>query len=193
MTQIGCHLFLKDQYFKLIERDGLVPLHLARALLGIVECVLGPGILNFVLDDTLVLRHSTKAPGCAIRFDHAHKKNRPTYLLSQCWVTLGVHIGQGRVLLLLSRLVPTTGNRNKISLALALLKTVAKAAKCPVRLLCDSWFMRRRLIGIGGSHHRLRPCHTTRHAGPHRAVREVEVMRVGVLQADQSTQSSAPF
>ena len=32
-----------------------------------------------------------------------------------------------------------------------------------------------RLIGIGGSS-RLRPCHTTRHAGPHRAVREVEVM-----------------
>ncbi len=35
----------------------------------------------------------------------------------------------------------------------------------------------RPVIGIGGSHYRLRPCHTTRHAGPHRAVREVEVMR----------------
>ena len=33
------------------------------------------------------------------------------------------------------------------------------------------------LNGIGGST-RLRPCHPTRHAGPHRAVREVEVMRV---------------
>ena len=31
-------------------------------------------------------------------------------------------------------------------------------------------------IGIGGSHHRLHPCHTTRHAGPHRAVEMVEVM-----------------
>ena len=133
-------------YFKLIERDGLVPLHLARALLGIIECVLGPGILNFVVDDTLVARHSKKAPGSAVRFDHAHKNNRPAYLLSQCWVTLGVHIGQGRVLPLLSRLVPTTGNRNKIALALALVKTLAKAAKRSVRLLCDSWFMRRRLI-----------------------------------------------
>ena len=133
-------------YFKLIERDGLVPLHLARALLGIIESVLGPGTLNFVVDDTLVPRHSTKAPGSAVRFDHAHKVNRPTYLLSQCWVTLGVHIGQGRVLPLLSRLVPTTGNRNKISLARALLKVTTKAAKRPVRLLCDSWFMRRRLI-----------------------------------------------
>src|SRR5690606_26963198 len=32
-------------------------------------------------------------------------------------------------------------------------------------------------IGIGGSSDELRPCHTTRHAGPHRAVREVEVKR----------------
>lgn len=139
----GCHW---STYFKLIERDGLVPLHLARAMLGIVERVLGPGTLNFVVDDTLVPRHSTKAPGSAVRFDHAHKNNRPTYLLSQCWVTLGVYIGKGRVLPVLSRLVPTTGNRNKISLALALVKVVAKTAQYPVRLLCDSWFMRRRLI-----------------------------------------------
>src|SRR5699024_9582302 len=33
------------------------------------------------------------------------------------------------------------------------------------------------LIGIEGST-RLRPCHTTRHGGPLRAIREVEVMRV---------------
>src|SRR5690554_2966490 len=32
------------------------------------------------------------------------------------------------------------------------------------------------LIGIGGNHW-FRPSHTTRHAGPHRAVREVEVSR----------------
>ncbi|WP_432741896.1 helix-turn-helix transcriptional regulator [Methylobacter sp. G7] len=31
------------------------------------------------------------------------------------------------------------------------------------------------LNGIGGSF-KLRPCHTTWHAGPHQAVREVEVM-----------------
>jgi hypothetical protein len=30
-------------------------------------------------------------------------------------------------------------------------------------------------IGIGGSLDGLLPCHTTRHAGPHRAVRVVEV------------------
>ena len=46
-------------------------------------------------------------------------------------------------------------------------------------------------IGIGGSHYRLRPCHTTRHAGPHRAVREFEVMTDVALPADRSTQWSA--
>ena len=35
----------------------------------------------------------------------------------------------------------------------------------------------RQKIGTGGSHYRLHPCHTTRHAGPHRAVREVEARR----------------
>ena len=44
----------------------------------------------------------------------------------------------------------------------------------------------RLIIGIGGSDYRLRPCHTTRHAGPHRAVREVEVMRAGADPDDQS-------
>jgi len=47
-----------------------------------------------------------------------------------------------------------------------------------------------KVIGIGGSHYRLHPCHTTRHAGPHRAVREVEVMRAGVLRVGRNTQWS---
>jgi hypothetical protein len=46
-------------------------------------------------------------------------------------------------------------------------------------------------IGIGGDPRGSRPCHTTRHAGPHRAVREVEVMRVSARQGGQSRQSSA--
>ena len=42
-----------------------------------------------------------------------------------------------------------------------------------------------------GPHFRRHPCHTTRHAGPHRAVRELEVMRVGALPACRSNGSSA--
>jgi hypothetical protein len=37
-----------------------------------------------------------------------------------------------------------------------------------------------------GSH----PCHTTRHAGPHRAVREVEVMRDGAVPAGPTSSGS---
>jgi hypothetical protein len=38
-----------------------------------------------------------------------------------------------------------------------------------------------------GSH----PCHTTRHAGPHRAVREIEVMRDGARPAGPTNSGSA--
>ena len=43
-------------------------------------------------------------------------------------------------------------------------------------------------IGIGDDLHRPRPCHTTRHAGPHRAVREIEVMRDVPIPACRTTQ-----
>jgi hypothetical protein len=33
-------------------------------------------------------------------------------------------------------------------------------------------------------------CHTTRHAGPHRTVREVEVMRAGAVPADPTSSGS---
>ncbi|WP_367156190.1 hypothetical protein [Methylomonas sp. HYX-M1] len=71
--------------------------------------------------------------------------NRPDFVQAQCWVTLGVSVpGHGKaklVLPMLSRLVPDTGNRNKLTIALALLRVLA-----PARLLCDSWFMRARLV-----------------------------------------------
>jgi hypothetical protein len=44
------------------------------------------------------------------------------------------------------------------------------------------------LIGIGDGA-RPCPCHTTRHAGPHRAVQEVEVMRV---EGNRERQSIRP-
>ena len=36
-----------------------------------------------IIDDTLAPRCSAKAPGAAVRFDHARKPNRPTFLLCQ--------------------------------------------------------------------------------------------------------------
>jgi len=137
-------------YYKLIERGSVRTVRLARALFRLVLAVLPSDVLTLVLDDTLVPRSSASAPGCAYRHDHSRKTNRPPFLLAQCWVTLGVsvlgHGGANLVLPILSRLVPTTGNRNKLVIALALLRALAGVADKPVRVLFDSWFMRARLV-----------------------------------------------
>lgn len=137
-------------YYKLIERGSVRTLPLARALLGLVMRVLPGDVLTLVIDDTLVPRQSEAAPGCAIRHDHSRKANRPQFLLSQCWVTLGVSVlgcgGTKWVLPILSRLVPATGNRNKLTIALALVRALAPVASGPLRVLFDAWFMRARLV-----------------------------------------------
>jgi hypothetical protein len=137
-------------YYKLIERGSVRTVPLARALFRLVLAVLPFDVLTLVLDDTLVPRSSASAPGCAYRHDHSRKTNRPSFLLAQCWVTVGVsvlgHRGANLVLPILSRLVPTSGNRNKLVIALALLRALAGVADKPVRVLFDSWFMRARLV-----------------------------------------------
>ena len=137
-------------YYKLIERGSVRTLRLARALFRLVLAVLPFDVLTLVIDDTLVPRSSESAPGCARRHDHSRKTNRPTFMLAQCWVTVGVsvlgHGGAKLVLPILSRLVPASGNRNKLLIALALLRGLAGVADKPVRVLFDSWFMRARLV-----------------------------------------------
>jgi hypothetical protein len=65
-------------------------------------------------------------------------------------VTIGVSVlgvGQSKLVLpILSRLVPVTGNRNKLTIAMALVRALTPTATVPVRLLFDSWFMRARLV-----------------------------------------------
>ena len=107
--------------------------------------------LNLVIDDTLIPRQSETAPGSAIRHDHAKKTNRPQFLQAQCWVTLGVSVlgngGRKYVLPIVSRLVPIAGNRNKLTIALALVRGLAPVMmNKPVRVLFDAWFMRARLV-----------------------------------------------
>lgn len=138
-------------YYKLLERGSIRTLRLARALFELIDEVLPEETLNLVVDDTLIPRQSGTAPGSIIRHDHARKNNRPQYLLAQCWVTLGVSVlgGGGRkyVLPVMSRSVPATGNRNKLTIALALVRGLAPAMmNKPVRILFDAWFMRARLV-----------------------------------------------
>lgn len=137
-------------YYKLIERGSIHTVALARALFALVLAVLPFDTITLVIDDTLVPRSSASAPGCARRHEHSRKTNRPPFILSQCWVTLGVSVlgngGTKLVLPILSRLVPASGNRNKLKIALALVRVMAPLAGKPVRLLFDSWFMRARLV-----------------------------------------------
>jgi hypothetical protein len=137
-------------YYKLLERGSIRTVPLARALFHLVVSVLPFEVITLVIDDTLVPRSSRSAPGCAARHDHSKKINRPQFLLSQCWVTIGVSVlgiaGSKLVLPIVSRLVPNTGNRNKLQIALALVRAVAPLACKPVRVLFDSWFMRARLV-----------------------------------------------
>jgi hypothetical protein len=138
-------------YYKLLERGSLRTLRLARSLLALVADTLPEAILNMVIDDTLILRQSETAPGSAIRHDHAKKANQPQYVQAQCWVTLGVSVlsrtGRKYVLPIVSRLVPATGNRNKLTIALSLVRGLAPVMKGrPVRILFDAWFMRARLV-----------------------------------------------
>src|SRR3712207_1295442 len=75
-------------YHWMLARGRFRLLGLVAALCGIVQReTCGPrrfGIIN----DTLAPRCSAKAPGAAVRFDHARKANRPPFLLCQAFVTL---------------------------------------------------------------------------------------------------------
>jgi len=140
-------------YYKLLERGNVHVLPLARTLFYLVLSVVHPEIVTLVIDDTLVLRTSEHAPGSISRYDHTKKKNRPRFVLSQCWVTLGVSIAGGNnpVLPILSRLVPLAGNRNKLKIAQALIRAVlggilGTEPALLVRVLFDAWYMRGPLV-----------------------------------------------
>ena len=145
---LRCHW---TTYYKLLERESLRTQALAiaqvRWLLQSLPKLL---IVELVVDDTMVLRHSTKAPGAAIRFDHSHKHNRPGYVLAQNWVglalTLRTQSGKAISFPIRLRLVPSTGNTHKLRIAGALLRAFLPHIPAPVRLLTDAWFMRRRLL-----------------------------------------------
>src|SRR6187551_3279547 len=75
-------------YHWMLERGRFRLLGLVAALCGIVRReTCGPRRFA-IIDDTLAPRCSAKAPGAAVRFDHAKKTNRPTFLLCQAFVTL---------------------------------------------------------------------------------------------------------
>src|SRR3954447_15004029 len=112
----------------MLERGRFRLLGLVAALCGIVRReTCGPRRFA-IIDDMLAPRCSAKAPGAAVRFDHARKPNRPTFLLCQAFVTLCAVVpcrDRPRSVPILTGLCRGVGHAGKIALAKTLLRAVA--------------------------------------------------------------------
>ena len=99
-------------------------------------------------DDTLIPRVSEAAPGAAIQYDHAHKPNRPAYILAQTVVSLSAVIGNSSgswSVPLMSNLAVRTSNHGKLETMRAMVEEVS-ATLGAITLLLDAWYMKRYLI-----------------------------------------------
>jgi hypothetical protein len=136
-------------YYKLIERAQVPVTELSLRLLQLVLRVCPTERVTLILDDTLVPRCAKFGPGISIKHDHSHKANRPTFLNSQCWVTLAlvvrVRLGSALTVPIRSWLLEESGQRGKLWVARQLMDSIRGHVK-GVRLLIDAWFMRRSLI-----------------------------------------------
>jgi hypothetical protein len=97
---------------------------------------------HLIIDDTLILRTSRKAPGSKIFRQHSRKPNRPEFVRGQFWVSLAAVVENGLsavAIPILSRLMRKKGNGSKLTAAKALIRVIAPAFdNFSVRLLLDS-------------------------------------------------------
>ena len=140
-------------YYKLIEEAHFSWLALTKAWFHLILSVTTNAEKKIILavDDTLVYRSSSKAPGAAIHFDHAHKANRTNFPLSQLFVSLFLIASHGRkyaALPLALQLCRKEGNRSKLKIAhdLVLLANKHENNSQKILLLCDAWYMKEPLL-----------------------------------------------
>jgi hypothetical protein len=136
-------------YYWFLERGRWSWLRVWAALLEVLTMLFRPAVWYAVIDDTVVERVSTEAPGSLVYHNHTAKPNRPKFLPGQGWLCLAAVIERnafavGAVPLLL-RLVRRGTNRGKLRSAGLLLRLLGQRLG-PVRLLLDAWFMRAWLI-----------------------------------------------
>jgi hypothetical protein len=138
-------------YYKWLEKGRWSWLALARQFTRLVMLIVNDEVVHLAIDDTLTLRASKKAPASQIHHQHGNKPNLSQYVRGQCWVSLAWVIplkGQRHVALpLLTRLIPSVGNTGKLIAANTLIRAVYRLfAGKTVRVLVDSWYMRRIFI-----------------------------------------------
>jgi hypothetical protein len=135
-----------SSYYKWIEKGKwswvAVGLQMARLLIRLFP----QPLWHLIIDDTLILRSSKKAPGSRIHREHSRKPNRPDYVRGQCWVSLAAVVENGlsaAAIPILSRLMRVEGNGTKLQAAKTLIRAVLPVFDgLRVRLLLDSWYMR---------------------------------------------------
>ena len=141
-----------SSYYKWIEKGKwswvAVGIQMARLLVRMFP----QPLWHLIIDDTLILRLSKKAPGSKIHREHSRKPNRPEYVRGQCWVSLAAVVENGlqaAAIPILSRLIRNEGNGNKLTAAKTLLRVIVPVFEnLSVRLLLDSWYMRGTLLFV---------------------------------------------
>src|SRR3982751_4356855 len=88
---------------------------MVHALCDIVEREFPEARRFVIIDDTIILRSSAKAPDAAVRFDHVKRANRPQHVLCQVLVRVWASIVDcaGRAVPLLSFPVKGTPGRSR--------------------------------------------------------------------------------
>ncbi|MGB0126675.1 MAG: hypothetical protein WBP72_03475 [Rhodocyclaceae bacterium] len=108
-------------FCKLIERANVSVIDLSIRLLLLVQRVFPAVVVSLIIDDTLVPRCAKAGPGIGIKHDHSRKANRPSFLNSQCWVTLALvvrmRLGSALTVPIRSCLVERSGQRDKLRAA----------------------------------------------------------------------------
>lgn len=138
-------------YYKWLQHGKWSWLGLARQFARLVLTCLRQHTVYLVIDDTLTLRATKKAPGSRIHHQHGNKANLAAYVLGQCWVSLAMVAkrtnGESVALPILSRLMPSTGNTGKLIAANTLVRAIQGLLQgLKVYVLMDSWYMRRCVI-----------------------------------------------
>ena len=136
-------------YYWFLEQGRWSWLRVCEAQLEVLKRLFHPRVWYAVIDDSVVERVATEAPGSLMHHNHNAKPNRPKFLRGQGWLCLAAVIERtdfavGAVPLLL-RLVRRGTNRGKLKSAGLLLRLLGQRLDL-VRLLLDAWFMRAWLI-----------------------------------------------
>ena len=135
-------------YYWFLEYGRWSWLQVWQVLPGVLTALFAPTVWHVIVDDTVVERISTRAPGSVIHHNHHAKPNRPPFLRGQGWLCLAAVVERGwqvGAVPLMLRLVRRGTNRGKLKSARFLLRLLGQRLGS-VRVLLDAWFMRGWLI-----------------------------------------------